>query len=48
MPASLAAANHRLDRVEQVIGRGIGMAEFARRLQIDPGDLERILEELGE
>lgn len=43
--AALAVAYHRLNRIEQVISRCVGIAEFACCLQIVPGNPKRIFDQ---
>ena len=43
--APLALPDHGLNRIEQVTSRGVGIAEFARCLQVVPGNLEGILDQ---
>ena len=40
--AALAVAYHRLNRIEQVISRCVGIAELAYCLQVVPGNPKRI------
>ena len=44
--AALACPYHGVDDVEQLAGRAFRLAEFARRLEILPGDLEGVLDQM--
>jgi hypothetical protein len=46
-PAALPPADHGLDAVAEEAAGTSGVTEFARPFQIFPGDLERVLEQLG-
>jgi hypothetical protein len=47
-PAALAPTDHGLDCVAQKAARCRAVAQFARAIEIFPGDLEGVLKQLGE
>jgi hypothetical protein len=46
-PAALPAADHDFDGVAEKPARGSSISQFARPMQVFPGNLERILKQFG-